>query len=218
MSPQLAILAYGSLIDHPGAEIAPHIAEWRGELTPFRVEFARSSRTRAGAPTLVPVFCEDVGAPVHAQLLVLNAGVSVEQATDMLYRREIHQVGSVKHYDDVKARQSKDRVRVERLEGFAGLDVVLYASLPINLEWVCDPNLDLQGKAECLADLAIQSVTPQTYQKNKDGIVYLQQAIANGIETPLTQPYREAILRKSGATTLDEAREVALRGHQEKKG
>jgi len=49
-------LAYGSLIDDPGSEIQPVIARLiEGVETPFKVEFARSSEKRDGAPTLVPV-------------------------------------------------------------------------------------------------------------------------------------------------------------------
>ena len=217
MSGPIAILAFGSLLDNPGAELEPLIVKRQPVQTPFRVEFARRSRTRAGAPTLVPVSCEGIGAFVQAQLLVLEPEVSVEQAIDMLYRRDRHLRNSSIRYDDAKARQSKNGVRIDRLEGFAGMEVVLYAALPANLSWVLDPKLDSWVKAERLADLAIKSVTPQTYQGDRDGIVYLERAIANGIETPLTAPYRKAILRKTGATTLAEAREVALRWHQEGK-
>ena len=52
----IGILAFGSLLDEPGAELEAHIARRiEGIETPFAVEFARSSRTRDGAPTLVPV-------------------------------------------------------------------------------------------------------------------------------------------------------------------
>jgi hypothetical protein len=55
--PRIGILAFGSLIGNPGDEIAAlEIAAERrhGVLTPFPVEFARSSTKRGGAPTLVP--------------------------------------------------------------------------------------------------------------------------------------------------------------------
>jgi len=56
MTAELGILAFGSLIDRPGWEIEQAIVTRKsGIRTPFSVEFARSSRTRAGAPTLVPV-------------------------------------------------------------------------------------------------------------------------------------------------------------------
>ena len=67
----IGILAYGSLGDDPGAEIGSLVAERIGGVrTPFRVEFARQSRTRGGAPTLVPV--SEGGASVEAKVLVLK--------------------------------------------------------------------------------------------------------------------------------------------------
>jgi len=53
---RIGILAFGSLLDDPGAEIS-RLIERRIEpvTTPFKVEFARASISRDGAPTLVPV-------------------------------------------------------------------------------------------------------------------------------------------------------------------
>ncbi len=50
----VGILAYGSLIDDPGAEIEPVILRRIDCRTPFKVEFARASESRKGGPTLVP--------------------------------------------------------------------------------------------------------------------------------------------------------------------
>src|SRR3954454_12930392 len=87
----IGILAYGSLIDDPGAEIASATKKTtRDVLTPFPIEFARSSKTRGGAPTLVPV--ERGGARVSA--VIYGVGTNERLAADMLYRREIHKVGS----------------------------------------------------------------------------------------------------------------------------
>lgn len=53
---RIAILAYGSLIEDPGKELQPLISERIEDVeTPFSIEFARSSRSRDGGPTLVPV-------------------------------------------------------------------------------------------------------------------------------------------------------------------
>jgi hypothetical protein len=58
-------VAYGSLISDPGDEIRSTTIETKkGVITPFKVEFARKSRSRKGAPTLVPV--EQGGAQVSA--------------------------------------------------------------------------------------------------------------------------------------------------------
>src|SRR5262249_5382201 len=91
----VAILAYGSVIDNPGSEIQAATVDIRkGITTPFAVEFARTSKERRGAPTLVLV--QDHGAPVLASLIVVN--VEEAEAADRLYRREINAVGSGKRY------------------------------------------------------------------------------------------------------------------------
>jgi hypothetical protein len=89
---KIGILAFGSLIDHPGKEIeAMEIrSERRQEVeTPFAVEFARSSRGRAGAPTLVP---HSQGSKVKANVIVIHSS-TLEYAKDCLWRRELNNVG-----------------------------------------------------------------------------------------------------------------------------
>jgi hypothetical protein len=55
MTAKLGILAFGSLIDHPGWEIEEAIVERHGGIcTPFAVEFARKSRTRSGGTDTCP--------------------------------------------------------------------------------------------------------------------------------------------------------------------
>lgn len=49
-------------------------------------------------------------------------------------------------------------------------------------------------------------MTAATYAADADGIQYLAQMIAHGIQTPLTEPYRQAILRLTGAADLAAAR------------
>ena len=53
--PRVGILAYGSLIDDLGPDLTPlKVGPPVKTTTPFCVEFARSSRSRDDAPTLVP--------------------------------------------------------------------------------------------------------------------------------------------------------------------
>jgi hypothetical protein len=71
MTSTLGILAFGSLIDCPDWEIKEAVVDRKsGIWTPFSVEFARASRTRAGAPTLVPV--DSGGGKVLAHILVVD--------------------------------------------------------------------------------------------------------------------------------------------------
>ncbi len=82
---RVGILAFGSLITCPGSEIGPQIVERIDIKTPFPIEFARySSKTRGGAPTLAPV--RSGGTFVNAKVLVLNDGVSVDEARNRLWR------------------------------------------------------------------------------------------------------------------------------------
>lgn len=83
----IGILAYGSLIGNPGKDIEPLIRERRVKVeTPFCVEFAHKSRKRSDAPTVIPV--ENGGCRVLATILVLDAGISLEKAEDLLWRRD----------------------------------------------------------------------------------------------------------------------------------
>jgi hypothetical protein len=87
---EVGILASGSLLSDPGDELN-RVIERRIDdvLTPFEVEYARSSRTRASAPTLVPVK-GGMGGQVRAQVLVLKPDANVATAKTLLYRREVH--------------------------------------------------------------------------------------------------------------------------------
>jgi len=208
MSHHLAILAYGSLVACPGAELEPVIEDRQPVQTPFAVEYARCSRSRCGAPTLVKVEKPGTGGPVQAQLLLLHDGITVEAARDILYRRETHQVGELnKKYDATRAQLTSNAVRIEQLKDVAGVQVVLYTGLLANLEFIFDAALPPEDKAERLAQLAVKSVTRTTFEACTDGIRCLADAIGNGIRTPLTEPYRRAVLRLANdAPDLEEAR------------
>lgn len=201
-APSIGVLAYGSLGHDPGEEIWPLIVERIGGVkTPFPVEFARQSRTRGGAPTLVPV--SEGGACVPATVLVLADHVSEAEAADMLWRRETRREGSGESYDP-PSEPGPNKVLVRRLEGFAGLDVVLYAEIGANI-----PGPDAQK----LAELAIRSVRSEAGKNGKDGVSYLIGVRNNGVQTPLTPGYERQILRRTGTRTLEEAREK-LAGRQ----
>ena len=134
----VGILAFGSIIEEPGAELAAVIIQRIEVKTPFAVEFARSSRTRDGAPTLVPV--SDGGAHVPASVLLLGDSVTVADARAMLYRRETGRL---------KDMSADSRVGwIAELEGLAGIGTCLYTALPANIQPLT---------AEKLAELAVCS-------------------------------------------------------------
>ena len=189
----VGILAYGSLISRPGklgtvtACCVPNVE------TPFKVEFARSSEGRGGAPTLVPV--EEGGSSVTGVILVMQEGVTLEEAKNLLYRREIGDEDSDKAYQHRDHPGSKD-VQILKLHDFHWVKTVLYTKIAATI-----PLAD--RTAYHLACLAIKSV--RKTGPCRDGITYLKEAIDKGVETPLTRPYEQAVLSKTGSTSLEDA-------------
>src|SRR5947209_5290918 len=119
---KIGILAYGSLINDPGDELSAATASRIESVdTPFNVEFARSSDSRDGAPTLVPV--SEGGARVKAVILVLKDSITESEARDMLWRRETRRVGSGRGYDPPTV-PGRNTVLVLEESVFCGLDVV----------------------------------------------------------------------------------------------
>ena len=197
----VGVLAYGSLIEEPGKEIEPFILERRENIeTPFSIEFARSSSTRDGAPTLVPV--HGSGRPVDATIFVLEAGLSVDRAKDLLWRRETRHEFSDRRYSP-PATPNPNKMTVETLSNFAGIDVVLYTKLGANIA---------DNSAEKLADLAIKSAKAGAGRRGLDGISYLSSVMRQGISTPLMPGYEEEVLRKTGASDLEDALSRCLYG------
>ena len=185
----VGILAFGSLLDEPGAELEAHIVRRiEGIETPFAVEFARSSRTRDGAPTLVPVRVG--GAPLPATVLVLDDAVDDQLARDVLYRRETWQVG---------ARVAEPTAHVDwirDLSSFAGLRLCLFTALEANIQPLT---------VERLAALALRSAARAAGARKRDGISYLEEQKRRGVMTPLLPDYEAAVLRRTGARNLEDA-------------
>jgi len=193
----VGILAYGSLIEDPGVEIEPLIQKRINNIiTPFKIEFARSSSTRGGAPTVVPVV--EGGSTVSATILVLNEEITIENAQDLLWRRETRKEGSGKHYVHPKT-YSPNKMVVEQIVGFSGLETVLYTKLPGNIDDLC---------ATKLATLAINSAKSSDVDIDKDGISYLIDIKKQGITTPLIDEYEKEVLKSLNVGSLNEALDV----------
>ena len=194
---KIGILAYGSLIGDPGKELKPFIEDTVEDVTtPFRVEFARSSGTRDGGPTLIPVTTG--GAQVQATVLALNSSIDLERAKTLLWRRETRKEGSGDCYLPPE-NPGVNHVLVECESAVVDFDVVLYTKIGSNIE---------RPTAEGLAQLAICSARGEAGEKREDGISYLSSAIEHGISTPLLGAYRDAILRRTGTRDLREAHRV----------
>ena len=196
MNRNLGILAYGSLIDEPGDEIAGATAEIlrEGITTPFPVEFARSSRTRAGAPTLVPVTVG--GTRIPARIYILHGNVSEEEARDMLWRRETGRRGR-RPNSAAHSNPGPNEVIIKSVADFQGVGTVLYTSIAANI---------VQLTPKQLAALALNSArSAEVAAKGRDGISYLMAALRNGVRTELSAAYEEEVLRQAGAATLADA-------------
>lgn len=190
----IGILAYGSLVDDPGVEIAPDIVCRIPCKTPFPVEYRRKSGSRNDAPTLIPT--ED-GAPVNAFILVLKEGISEADAASRLWRRETRQEGSGKPYVRPK-RITENTVTVEEVKNFNGVATVLYTKI--------EPNMGGAFSPKDLAAYAIASALARADADGKDGITYLENNINNSIITPATEAYVAQILAMTGASNLPEAK------------
>jgi len=187
---KIGILAFGSLIKDPGTELLPKIAMRIKTQTPFPVEYGRFSRTRGGAPTLVPHEC---GAPVSAEILVFDDDVSIEEARNMLWRRETRQGDTSRTYT---RDSSENSVLVEEFHGDPCVDTVLYT----------DFNVSGKIPNPTAADLAVKAIESVRHAKpGMDGITYLMETIASGIDTPLTQDYKVEILNRTTTLSLKEA-------------
>jgi hypothetical protein len=192
--PSIGILAYGSLIEDQGCEIKPLIIEHRKEVeTPFCIEFARSSSSRSNAPTVIPI--KTGGSRVQATILVLDASVSLERAEDLLWRRETRNECSEKHYVRPST-PAPNGVVVESLRNFNGIDVVIYTSIPPNIQ---DPS------PKRLAELAVKSAKAEAGKCGRDGISYLISLKRQGISTPLMPAYECEILRITNTVSLEDA-------------
>ncbi|NLI41167.1 MAG: hypothetical protein GX421_08325 [Caldisericales bacterium] len=205
----IGILAYGSLITHPGQEIESVLDHVIPDvMTPFPVEYARRSRSRAGAPTLVPVSA-GCGTPVNAVVLVLKKYTRKKKVLNFLYRRELHQEKDLTViYDDQAQRQKRDALVIESIQKQFGLPMVYYTAFKPNFTKIIDVNRSQEEKADLLAQAAIESITHETFEKSLDGVHYLADNINAGVVTALTEPYAQAILEKAGnAPNLCQARQ-----------
>jgi hypothetical protein len=203
----IGILAYGSLIADPGDEIRRATERILDNVkTPFEVEYARKSKSRAYAPTLVPVGLWQ-GERVNAQILILRDGTDKRQAVDMLYRRERDKVGNVNITYPSPTQINTDTVVVEQLYDFAGVETVFFTRIGANLPEILDLNVSEDKKGRLLAYLAMESLIMDTFERGRDGIQYLADNLAAGVETPLSRLFESAILEKAdNAPNLAEAR------------
>jgi hypothetical protein len=199
----IGILAYGSLIADPGWEIIDQTDSMIHPVeTPFPVEYARRSKTRANAPTLVPVPFGK-GVPVQATVIVLKKEILLQQAKDILYRREIHRICDTKKVYREPDSQDSNKMRIVLLNNFAGVNTVLYTKLATNFQPILDDEYNDHQKSDLLCAAACESLTEETFHSCQDGIHYLNAAIHSGVKTRLTELYAQAILKVAGNNVVE---------------
>jgi len=177
----VGIFGYGSLLAEPGPDIGGHIIGRIPQRTPWPIEYARSSRGRGGAPTLV---LHPSGGFVSGEILALDI--------------KDDQLDAVREW--LRSREGRPALSRIKVMALAGLRSVLYADLVANIP-------DLQLTADHLADLAIASVAcAQDVERN--GIRYLADNVERRIVTPLTDAYIDAVLQKTSARDLTEAEKI----------
>ncbi len=160
------------------------LVEERPVVTPFAVEYARADPEQAGAPMLIAVAAGQ-GTPVRGRLLLYGAGVE--------------RLGMPESILNCCSTAGDEGVTVACIKEFAGVTEVYAIHHTANLDFVLDPAVADAEKGRRLADLAAGSLTPETVTLGTDGIQYLINALALGVETRLTPYYRDALLQMAGA-------------------
>ena len=110
----------------------------------------------------------------------------------MLWRRETRKTNRERYAEGTFA----NSVLVRQFREDPRVTTVVYTNFH-------DAGKILSPTARELAEHAIHSV--EVADEGMDGITYLINAMKYGIETPLTQAYRDEILRQANSPTLEEA-------------
>jgi len=192
---KIGILAFGSVMNRPDIEIESATAEIvDGIVTDFSIEFARSSDSRAKAPTLAVVTTG--GATVKGKLFILKEVISLEEAQNILLRRENDKVGN----KNEKYTGPRTWMEIKEHSPSNGCEKIIYASMIQN---ITNPT------AAELAKLAIESCKkhPMKNGSRADGIQYLSDMKQLGIKTPLTDQYEAEILKHLEVDSLEKALE-----------
>jgi hypothetical protein len=169
-------------LSDPGEKIAPRIVARICYPSPWPIEYARRAKLRGDGPTLV---LHKSGGMVQGQLLVLDMRKDeLDELTEWLWERE--------------GKPPRELLMQMPCGEFG---CVLYCDLEATLR-------DDDINPESLAEFAIESVSKSPA---RNAIRYRAQNIEQGIVTPLTYAYRDAILRRAGATDLTEAEQIVLR-------
>lgn len=184
------LLLYGAAAHSPDPyllAITEHMTETR---TPFPVEFARTNGQMG--PYLIPV-PEGNGAPIPARLLHLIPDIDEDEARDRLMHQESRLLGGYRiQYFAENEKAAADPIFIHEIGAMEGVDVIYYAQALPNIPGILNDDLSPEAKAKVLAQIALES-EKVAGERDVDGLAYLTQALAQGIETPLTALYRQKV-------------------------
>lgn len=194
---KIGILAFGSLINNPGAEIISNEIDRLDCETPFKVEFARISSSRSNAPTLIPIENGSKGKKVKGKILILRPEINLEQAKSILWRRERHEKDKLKEFKEPPSPTHKN-VLIGVLNNFCDVEIVLYTRFLLQPEFS-------SLNASKLAEFAINSILDKAGEDGEDGVRYLLDSKRDGIITEYSKEYEKEILSKTKTSSLQEA-------------
>lgn len=197
MKNKIGILAFGSLITEPGIEIINSELDRINCITPFKIEFSRISSTRGNAPTLIPVKNDEKGSKVNAVILVLKSNITLQEAKDMLWRRETRNENKNKGYLH-RENPTENQLIIKIIENYHNVEKVIYTSFKQQEKY-----RDLS--CEKLAKFSISSILSKAGELKKDGLHYLLETKKNKIITYKSKKYEDEILKLTKTETLEEA-------------
>lgn len=178
----LAVLAYGSLLAHPGDWLGRNCTSLLRCETPFGVEYAGRSDRRKGAPTLVR---SEQASRVRGGLFVLSLANTPPNVA--LVREEVRKREGATSHKPIREMlfQEYHVVYADFAPKITGADLV----------------------ATRLAEYAIRSARKcaASGQPFLNGIRYLLENLEWGVETDLSPAYRDTIIARCAARTLEEA-------------
>lgn len=154
MSTAIAILGWGSLLWDKRPDFDSHHFEWMPQGPELPLEFARISKTRAGALTLVLDY--EHGTPCTVAYTRSKRSDPDDAICDLLSREG----SSRKHIGYLHANgslhQAKDNAALESISAWAkanNIDFVVWTDLPRNFEIVTGKSFSVQSALDYIAEL-----------------------------------------------------------------
>jgi hypothetical protein len=181
---KIAVLAYGSLLAHPGDWFGQNMETLVRCKTPFGVEYLGCSQRRCGAPTLTR---SKDSMPVYGGLIVVREKDAANQLIDLKeVRKRLAEREGTSNPNNIKDDIEYLGYRLV----YSDFRAIFNSPTPAELSKAA-----VESVARCYKDGHVFM----------NGIRYLRENIEWGVITNLTRDYEATILRDAGAKTLDDA-------------